>query len=99
MEIRHIIWLESILDKIQSKHQVSLEEVEWVLEHRPHVRFCKKGNVKGEDVFSALGRTSAGRYLIIFFILKQGKKVLPISARQMTSQEKRLYGRQKKRKT
>jgi hypothetical protein len=47
MEIRHIIWLESILDKIQSKHHVSLEEVEWLLEHRPHIRFCKKGHVKG----------------------------------------------------
>jgi len=59
----------------------------------------ERGNVEGEDVYAAMGRTAAGRYLIVFFISKPGAQALPISARDMTAKEKNLYARQKKRKT
>jgi uncharacterized DUF497 family protein len=49
-------------------------------------------------VYAALGQTESGRYLIVFFILKQGAVALPISARDMTPRERKLYARQKKRK-
>jgi uncharacterized protein len=98
MRIREILWLDTILEKIQTKHGVEPDEAEYVLEHNPVFRFTKKGHVKGEDVYSALGRTAAGRYLIVFFIRKQRGQVLPISARQMTATEKKLYARQKKSK-
>ncbi len=99
MIIREIIWIQTFVDKIESKHNVRPEEVEYVLEHWPHIRFMKRGHVEGEDVYAAMGRTAAGRYLIVFFILKKGALALPISARTMTHREKQLYGRQKKRKT
>jgi uncharacterized DUF497 family protein len=98
IRIREIIWIEPVVDKIQTKHGVTPEEVEEVLEHHPHVRFSSRGHVQGEDVYAALGRTVAGRYLIVFFIHKEGAIALPISARQMTPKEKKLYARQKKRK-
>jgi len=46
-----------------------------------------------EDVYSAMGRTDAGRYLIIFFIYKKNKDAIILSARQMTSKEKKRYGK------
>lgn len=98
MTFREILWLEEIVDKIGAKHSVNVEEVEYVLHHRPHIRFIATGNYEGEDVYSAQGRTAAGRYLIVFYVQKAGAQVLPISARSMTSREKKLYARQKKAK-
>jgi cytochrome c biogenesis protein CcmG, thiol:disulfide interchange protein DsbE len=37
-------------------------------EFRPHFRLVEEGYRPGEDVYSAMGRTDAGRYLIAFFI-------------------------------
>lgn len=96
IRIDEIFWLRSIREKIQTKHGVSEAEVEWVLKHRPHVRFSKTGHLAGENVYAALGRTQGGRYLIVFFIQKAGHVAMPISARDMTRTERRLYARQKK---
>jgi uncharacterized DUF497 family protein len=65
----------------------------------------EKGRVKGEDVFAlltdgfafryeAFGQTSAGRYLVVFFIRKS-EAALPISARDMTDSERRYYEKHK----
>jgi uncharacterized DUF497 family protein len=51
-----------------------------------HFRFVEKGDRRGENVYSALGQTSAGRYLIVFFVRKRAGQALPISARDMTPQ-------------
>jgi hypothetical protein len=50
-----------------------------------------KGNVEGENVYLALGKTSAGRYLSVFYILKKNNEVLPISARDMDNKERIQY--------
>jgi hypothetical protein len=34
-----------------------------VIENTPHFRFVEKGYREGENVYAALGRTDAGRYL------------------------------------
>ena len=96
--IRDVIWIDAVVDKIQTKHGIAPEEVEWVLEHRPHVRYIERGHVQGEDVYQAYGQTAAGRYLVVFFILKRDDVALPITARSMTANERRLYVRQKKSK-
>lgn len=96
MKIHKTIWKEQFVDKIESKHQVSVEEVEQVLFGEPHVRREKGGKVKGEDLYTAYGTTDAGRYLIIFFIHKPPHAALPISARNMTEAEERYYDNQKK---
>jgi hypothetical protein len=53
----------------------------------------EKGHRPGEDVYAALGRTEAGRYLVIFFVYKKDRRVLILSARDMTDSERRRYGR------
>jgi uncharacterized DUF497 family protein len=92
IKINRIIWKETFIEKIESKHHVTMFEVEKILHGRKKVYRIAKGNVKGEDVYLALGRTSAGRYLSVFFILKKNHDVLPISARDMDNKERRKYG-------
>lgn len=69
--------------------------MEEVLTNRPLFRFMSKGKQAGEDVYSAMGQTDEGRYLIVIFILKQRNRALVISARDMDSKERRYYGRKK----
>jgi uncharacterized protein len=91
MYIHGFIWLESILDKLAAKHHVMPEEVEDVFFNRPRFRFHERGHVQGEDMYTALGQTDDGRYLIVFFILKPDHQALIISARDMTRSERRRY--------
>ena len=90
--IKRIIWKETLIEKIEGKHHVTMSEVEEILHGRKKVYRIAKGDVKGEDVYLALGKTSAGRYLSVFFILKKNYDVLPISARNMDNKERRKYG-------
>ena len=93
MRIDGLIWLRDIVDKLAWKHQVDPEEVEEALNNRPKIRFVEKGERKGEDVYMALGRTDAGRYLAVLFIYKQTKEALIVSARDMADKERKLYGK------
>ena len=93
MKINEIIWLDTIVEKLEIKHGVSIYEVEYVLKGRHLCRFIERGKVNGEDIYSASGRTADGRYLIVFFISKKGGKLIPISARDMDKTERKLYGR------
>ncbi len=95
MRIDEIIWIQQFVEKLATKHGVEKNEVEEVLTNRPYFRFISKGNQPGEDVYSAMGQTDAGRYLIVFFIRKSNRRALIISARDMTRAERRNYGRQK----
>ena len=94
MAISQIIWIDKFVDKIESQPYVTTFEVEEVLRGKKTVRRIAKGDVQGEDVYLALGQTDAGRYLAVFFILKANRDVLPISARDMDSKERRRYGRE-----
>ena len=91
MKIEGIIWLENIVSKIRTKHGVSRYEVIEVLNNKPRFLFIEKGFRKNEDVYSALRRTNAGRYLVIFFVYKYNKEALIISARSMTINERKKY--------
>ncbi len=64
-----------------------------MLNSDPKIRFVEKGERKGEDVYPALGRTEAGRYLTVLFIGKRGGEALILSARDMARKEKRIYGK------
>ena len=68
-------------------------EVEEVLSDRPLLRFASKGKRTREDVYSAMGQTNAGRYIMVFFILKSHHRALIISARDMDRKERNYYGR------
>ncbi len=95
MKIREVIWKEEFVEKLATKHGVTIEEVEDVLNSKPHIRKVGKGKTKGEDVYAALGQTVGGRYLIIFLIRKFAGSVLPISAREMDGGERDYYAKQK----
>jgi len=91
MEITGLIWLDEVVDKIESKHHVTQTEVEEVLSGRPKVKKIRKGRFRGEHVYRALGRTKAGRYLTVFFIHKRTGEALILSARDMDKKERRSY--------
>ena len=94
MKLTEVIWKESFVDKIETKHGVLTYEVEEVIFGKPHIRRAQKGRVKGEDLYAAYGQTDAGRYLIVFFIRKERNAALPISARDMTDSEEKYYAKQ-----
>lgn len=94
------IWIRRITcslrteDKIESKHGVTLREVEQVLLGSPRIRFAEKGHVGGEDVYVAFGQIHGGRYLVVFFVYKPAaNSAMIISARQMRASERRRHDR------
>ena len=95
MRLYEVIWKEVFVDKLEHKHRVMPDEVEQVLFSKPFIRRAEKGRVQGEDVYVAYGQTTAGRYLVVFFILKYQTAALPISARDMTQAERRYYAQQR----
>jgi len=97
LKISGVIWFDDIADKLAWKHHVSTDEVEQVLFGKPHVEFKEKGKANpDEDVYIALGRTDAGRHLLVAFIMKSGQRALPIRARDQTRSERRYYEKAKK---
>ena len=93
MKITGFIWLDDIVEKLYSKHNVVLAEVREAFDNRPRFRFAEKGHRPGENVYFASGQTDEGRYLIIFFVYKKDKRALILSARDMTRAERRKYER------
>ncbi len=93
MEISGLIWLEDIVGKLMEKHGVEQQEVRQVLTNRPKIRFVEKGHYPDEDVYAALGQTNAGRRLTVYFVYKQDRRALNVSARDMTRAERRQYGK------
>jgi uncharacterized protein len=93
MRIVDIVWLPQIIDKLSWKHGVEPEEVDQILFGQSRFRKVQKGHIPGEDVYAGLGQTESGRYLIVFFVYKQTREALILSARDMDKSEKRQYGR------
>ena len=91
MEIFDLIFLDEILEKLDRKHNVQEQEVREVFNNSPAIRFVEKGTRKNENVYAALGQTDSGRYLIVYFIYKQDKSALILSARDMDNAERRRY--------
>jgi len=91
VKIEGIIWARSVVDKLILKHKATTYEVEEVLSSRPKIRFVEKGYTKGENVYVALGKSKAGRYLAVLFIYKKTKEALILSARDMARKERKQY--------
>ena len=91
MRIQGIVWLPDIVEKLDVKHSVTVEEVEELFESGAHFRRGPTGNQPGEDLYKAYGQTFAGRYLFVVFIYKRNRKALILSARDMTESERNLY--------
>ncbi len=77
-----------ILDKIESKHGVSFEEVEEAcLSEKRHVRRSREG------LYKLFSQTAAGRYVLVVLV-NLGRGVWKVvTAREMRDSEKRLYNK------
>jgi uncharacterized DUF497 family protein len=95
MKISQLLLLPEYEDKLFTKHQVISAEVEDVVLDRPHIRFIERGSRSDEAMYAAYGQTRAGRYLVVFFILKTSRIALVVSARDMDTAERKRYGRRK----
>ncbi len=95
MRISGFIWLDRFAEKLEYKHGVSVEEVESLFANKNELKLKKvsRGRHRGEHVYRALGRSLAGRYLAVFFILKRSNEALVISGRDMDEKERRSYAR------
>ena len=93
VRISEIIWLDEIVEKLRRRHGVEPEEVEGALASRPYFFFVEKGHRKGENVYGAFGRSDAGRYIVAYFVYKQDKSALIVSARDMAPRDRRRYER------
>ncbi len=91
LEIFDLIFLDRIVEKLDRKHNVQEQEAREVFNNSPNIRFVEKGNRQNENVYAALGQTDSGRYLIVYFIYKQDKNALILSARDMDNAEQRKY--------
>jgi hypothetical protein len=77
-----------ILDKIESKHDISFAEVEEAcLSEKRHVRRSREG------LYKLFSQTVAGRYILVVLVnLGRGCWKI-VTAREMTDSERRLYGK------
>ena len=91
MKIRKLLWIADVVEKLSKKHQVLTTEVKDVFLTAPYFRYVEKGHRIGESVYAALGRTSVGRLLIVFFIMRTDGTALIVSAREMTEKERKSY--------
>jgi uncharacterized DUF497 family protein len=93
LKITRIIWLEDIVEKLQWKHNVGEQEVIEVLQNQPKFQRKEAGYKAGEDIYVAFGQTDTGRFLSVFFVYTQDQRAIIVSARDMTQQERRKYGK------
>ena len=89
------IWTDENIEHIESRHQVSPEEVEDIFYNNPHIRIS---NSQPNDPlrYLAFGQTDEGRYLMAVFIKTPDGNIKPFSAREMTVAEKRDYNKKRR---
>lgn len=78
-----------ILDKIESKHGVTSEELEEACQSdERHVRRSREG------LYKFFSQTTAGRYTLVVLVNLGGGRWKVVTAREMTDSEKRLYSKE-----
>jgi len=94
MTIREFVWPRRQIEHI-ARHGVEPREVQQVCFGRP---FIQRAHSEGQNpVYYVLGETDAGRHLLCVVIRLPDGKGYPVTARPMTTQEKRRYRRWKER--
>jgi uncharacterized DUF497 family protein len=94
MKVHQIIWPEDRIDHI-ARHGVSPDEFEQACFGDPLVYRAKSQGPN--PVYYVLGITDAGRYLFLVVIPFPDGNGFPVTARDMTDNEKRRYKRRKNR--
>jgi len=94
MRIHGFIWPPDRIEHI-ARHGVTPEEVEEVCWGKSFVQRAKS---EGDNpVYYVLGQTAAGRYLFCVMIRFPDGNGYPVTAREMTTKEKRRYRKWKRR--
>ena len=91
MEIKSVYISQSVADKILRKHDVVPKEVREVFANayfRPKI--YRSDRIP--EAYVAYGRTLEGRYLMVAFF-RYNKQAKVITARDLTSTERKRYGR------
>ena len=83
-------WDDGNLDKNWEKHGVAFLECEEIFLNRPLVVRSNEEHSPREPRYYALGQTETGRLLFVAFTVRK-KLIRPISARDMTTKERRAY--------
>ncbi len=98
--IERLLWREDRVDHI-ARHALTPEEVEEALFDDRGGLLLRVGPAErdpSETIYRYFGRTSAGRHILVVLLDLGGGVTMPITAREMTSQErKRFDGRRQKR--
>ena len=93
MQITNVIWLPSVIEKLEWKHRVRMREVEEVLASANRFKFAERGQHQDEHVYVAFGQTDDGRYLAVWFIYKSTHEALVLSARDVDDKERKQYAK------
>ena len=94
--IRRLFWRPDRVEHILERHGVTPEEVEEALFDDDRGLLLKVGPAERdpeETVYRYLGRTAAGRYLVVALIYMGQGEALPLTARDMDGAERRRYSR------
>ncbi len=83
-------WDEGNLDKNKKKHKVDYKECEEVFLNEPVRVFDDEIHSKTEKRYGALGKTNAGRCLVIFFTIRN-KRIRVVSARDQGKKDRKVY--------
>ena len=94
MRISAFLWPDDRVEHI-GRHGVDREEVEEACFGKALVRGVQSEGLN--PVYHVLGETEAGRYLFCVVILFPDDKAYPVTARDMTTKEKRRYAEWKER--
>ncbi|MBS0169480.1 MAG: BrnT family toxin [Nitrospira sp.] len=91
-------WDEANLEKNWHKHQVTPWECEQVFFNAPLVVADDVAHSAIEPRYYVLGQTDAERRLFIVFTIRK-RRIRVISARDMSTKERKLYHEETKKKT
>ena len=86
MKVRHFDWDEVNEDHV-ARHGVDPDEVEEVFVGRHRVLRSREGR------YVALGRSVAGRYLLVVFEAREFGEIRVVTARDMAEKEKKYFKR------
>ena len=89
------IWTNENIEHIESRHKVSLEEVEDVFYDKPIIPISNSQS-NNPLRYLAFGQTDEGRYLMAVFIKTPDGNIKPFSAREMTAAEKRDFNKNRR---
>ena len=85
MRIEDFGWTHAVSEKVQTRHRLTIEEVESaMLDRRAHIKKAER------DKFILLGRSATGSYITVVFAYRR-RVARIITARRMDANERRAY--------